>query len=140
MLLLLVAIISTAVCLMHMLKRKCFNLTSNVDYNSKMSTEENKESNIYNIITNTNAAYKQTATASTELEVMYDTIDLVEGTNELQASTENQDSKLNMEQNMAYEPSTAVQIPLRSNVAYYMHKSGKPLQENDHADDQYDYI
>ena len=128
-----------------MLKRKGFNLTANVDNNSKMSAEEGKESNIYNIVTNTNAAYKQTATTSysTELEVMYDTISLVEGlsTTEPQQPTDNQHSRLNMEENVAYESSTATQMSLSTNVAYYMHKSGKALQENDHyTDDQYDYI
>ena len=82
-LLLLLALISAAVCLMHMWKWKGFNLTSNVDYNCKMNVKEN----------------------NTELEAMYDTIDLVEGTNELQQSIENQDFKVIMEQTMAYKSS-----------------------------------
>ena len=136
MLLLLVIFIATTIYLM--LKRKISNTGM---YNSKTSTEENKdtESNIYKC-TNTNAAYKQRATANNETEVTYDTINPVEGTTELQGSTENRDSaKLNMEQNVAYESSTAAaQISLRSNIAYY--KSGKSLEEIDQdCDDQYDY-
>ena len=144
-LLLLVVLITAAACHVHngILKRK--GLANIHEYNSKTSVEEGKESNTYNTITNTNAAYKQTDTAnSTELEVLYDTISLVEDTTELQQSTENQDSKLNMEQNVAYESSTYTQISLRSShVAYHniMQNSGKRLQEIDHTvDDQYDYV
>ena len=136
MLLILVAVTTAAVCVLHniMLKQKGFNTD-----NSKMSAEEGKE-----IVTNTNAAYKQTATTSyTELEVMYDTTSLVEGlsTTKPQQPTDNQHSTLNMDQNVAYESSTATQMSLSTNIAYYVHKSGKALQENDHyTDDQYDYI
>ena len=54
--------------------------TNDVEYNSKTSTEGD-------IVTNTNAAYKRTATTDTELEVMYDTV-----TNPIESTTEIQQS------------------------------------------------
>ena len=45
-----------------------------------------------------------------------------------QQSTESQDSKHDMEQNVAYESSNTAQISLGTNVAYY--ESGKPLNMN----------
>ena len=58
---------------------------------------------------------------------------------EQQQSTENWDSKLDMEQNVAYESSNTAQISLGTNVAYY--ESGRQLEENVFENDyQYDYI
>lgn len=135
MLLLLVAIVTAAACVMHnnKLKRNGSNSTANVhdNYNSKTSAEQGKETNIYNKDTNTNAVYnKQTGSANTELEVLYDTVGPVQGNIELQQSTEHEVCKLNVEQNVAYESSTAAKTSLRSNVAYNTHKFGTPFQEN----------
>ena len=47
---------------------------------------------------------------------------------EQQQSTENWDSKLDMEQNVAYESSNTAQISVGTNVAYY--ESRKPLDMN----------
>ena len=58
---------------------------------------------------------------------------------EQQRSTENWDSKLDMEQNVAYESSNTAQISLGTNIAYY--ESGRQLEENVYENDyQYDYI
>ena len=88
-----------------------------------------------NFTTETNVAVVHTETASADFEVMH-------GNMEQKPSTENQVSKLDMEQNVAYESSNTVQISLGTNVAYY--ESGRQLEENvyenDLADDQYDYI
>ena len=77
----------------------------------------------------------RTETANAAFEIMH-------GSSEQKLSTENQVSKLDMEQNVAYESSNTVQISLGTNVAYY--ESGRQLEENvyenDLADDQYDYI
>ena len=123
------AIVLAGTCLI--LKRKAYNLSTN----SKLRVDNCK---VDDVVTNTNIAYKpvqQTATVQAvnhELEVTHDTADQQgEGTTDhepQQAATENQ----------AYGSTTGVQIILISNVAY--NKSANPLQENDHADDQYDYI
>ena len=59
---------------------------------------------------------------------------------EQQQSTENWDSKLDMEQNVAYESSNTAQISLGTNVAYY--ESRRQLEENVYYENdyQYDYI
>ena len=132
-LLLLVAIMFTVVCFI-LKQQKVYNLPANVEYrNSKTS----------DIVITTNAAYKsvqQTAADNVELQVVYDTAGPGESTNELQESNDNRDSKLIIEQNVAYESSAAAQISL--NVAYNIsNKSGKALiNGNDHDDDKYDYI
>ena len=95
-----------------------------------------EETNIDNIITSTNAAYQQTIIANTEIKVITNP---VEGTTELQQSNENWDSKLNMEQNVAYESSATAPISFyRSNITYCM--SRKLAEDNDRTDDQYDNI
>ena len=130
LLLLLVAITSTIVCLT-MRKRKIYDLSEN-------QTVENFSKND-KIATDTNVAYKpvlHTTTVNAEFGIMH-------GITEPQQSTENGDSKLNMEQNMAYASSNTAQISLTSNVAYYSSKSEKPLEENYYENDQtehYDYI
>ena len=117
------------------LKWKAHNLSANAESNPKTSVE-GEETNIDNIVTSTNAAYQQTITANTEIKVI---INPVEGTTELQQSTENWDSKLNMEQNVAYQSSATAPISFyRSNITCC--SSRKPPEDNDHTDDQYDNI
>lgn len=116
-----------------MLKRKGFNLSTNIEYsNSDTSVGNHQEANI---VTKVNIAYKsvqQTVPINyAELEVMYNT-----------AESLCRQSMESMEENVAYESSNAApQISLGSNVAYC--KSGRELTEEndyDHIDDQYDYI
>ena len=119
LLLLLVVSISTIVCLTMRKWKLYINQTVKYSSNDKIAT-------------NTNVAYKpvlHTTTVNAEFGIMH-------GTTEPQQSSENQDSKLNMEHNVAYTP--FAQISLTSNVAY--HKSGKPLEENDDQTEYYDYI
>ena len=131
--LLLVVVIPTIVCLV--LKWKARNLSTNAESNPNTSIE-GEEANIDNIITSTNAAYQKTIIANTEIKVI---INPVERTTKLQQSTENWDSKLNMEQNVAYELSATAPVSFyRSNITYCM--SRKPPEDNDHTDDQYDNI
>ena len=79
-----------------------------------------------------------TEIASAGFEIMH-------GSTKQKLSTENQVSKLDMEQNVEYyESSNTAQVSLGTNVAYY--ESGRQAEveenvyENDVADDQYDYI
>ena len=126
--LLLVAIIATIVCLV-LQKWKVYNLSSSqmVEYFNKPGNEN------ITVTTETNVAYKpvvHTATVNAGIEIMH-------GSTKQRQSTENWDSKLDMEQNVAYESSNAAQISLSTNIAYY--KSGRQLEENDY-DNEYDYI
>ena len=131
-LLLLVAIISIIACFAPQ-KWKVYNVSSSQkvndsEYFNKPGDEE--------VTTETNVAYKPvvlTETASAGFEIMH-------GSTEQKSSTENQFSKLDMEQNVAYESSNTAQIPLGTNVAYY--GSGRRLEENvyENGDQYYDYI
>ena len=58
-----------------------------------------------------------------------------------ESTGQNWDSKLVMEQNMAYESSSAAQMSCSTNVAY--NKSGRQLEENVYEIDgldEYDYV
>ena len=122
-----------------------------------------------NVNTETNIAYKPVLHTVTVINAGFE---VKQGSTEQQQSmaTENLDSKLdveqnvaygsstdtqisltsngayctsentNMEDNVAYESSNGAQISLSANVAYY--KSGRQLEENDYGNDlaEYDYI
>jgi hypothetical protein len=61
-------------------------------------------------------------------------------TEQQQSAAENWDSKLDMEQNVAYESANTAQISLSTNVAYYK-SQGRQLEENTYENDPaYDYI
>ena len=83
------------------------------------------------VTTEANVAYKsvvRTETASAGFEIMH-------GSTEQKSSTENQVSKLDIEQNVAYESSNTAQISIDTNVAYY--ESGRQLEENVYENDLY---
>ena len=126
--LLLVAVIATIVCLVSQ-KWKVYNLSSSqtVEYFNKPGNENNI------VTTETNVAYKPVVHTATGIEIMH-------GSTEQRQSTKDWDSKLDMEQNVAYESSNTAQISLNTNIAYY--KSGRQLEENDYENDlaEYDYI
>jgi hypothetical protein len=136
-LLLLVALISTIIACVASQKRKVYNLSSSQtvnEYFNKPGTGDDK------VTTETNVAYKSvmhTETANAGFDIMHGS------TEQRLSTTENHVSNLDMEQNVAYESSNAVQISLGTNAAYY--ESGRQFEENDYyendlADDQYDYI
>ena len=91
------------------------------------------------LATESNVAYKSVQHA----ETVNDGYEMTQcrGSNK-QSTRQNWDSKLDMEQNMAYESSSAAQISFSTNVAYY--KAGSQLEENvcetDGLDEYYDYI
>ncbi len=133
MLLLLVALISTIACVASR-KRKVHNSSSSQTVNEYVSKSGDDK-----FTTETNVAYKpvvHTETANAGIDIMY-------GSTKQRVTAENHVSKLDMEQNVAYESSNAVQISLGTNAAYY--ESGRQFEENDYyendlIDDQYDYI
>ena len=125
--LLLVTIVLSGTCLI--LKRKDY---INLPTTSKVRVEVDE------IVTNTNVAYKpvqQTATVQAvnphELNVTYDTAG-----QQGEGTTDHEPQQAEATENRA--STDDAQISLTSNVAY--HKFAKPLQENDHTYDQYDYI
>ena len=128
-LLLVAAIVSIIACLV--VKQRGYNLSTDVEH-----SDSNKE---FNIVTETNTAYKSVKQVPTiELEGLYiDTSSPGEGTTKLQLSTENQDYELNMEENVAYGSSTAASL----NVTYdYISNKSRPrktLDEGGHSDNQY---
>jgi lipopolysaccharide export LptBFGC system permease protein LptF len=133
--LLLVALTSTIICLAASQKRKVYNSSSSQEINEYYNKPDHDQ-----VTTETNVAYKSvvcTETANAGFDIMHG------NTEQRLSTTEKQTSKLDIEQNVAYESSNAVQISLGTNVAYY--ESGRQLEENDYyendlVDDQYDYI
>ena len=158
MLLLVVIIISAYVCFKSRAQKWKVGNPSTVAY----SSDENVNTGI-------NVAYKPVLHTVTVINAGFE---VKQGSTEQQKSmaTENLDSKLDMEQNVAYgsstdtqtsltsngaystsentnlednvayESSNGAQISLSANVAYY--KSGRQLEENDYENDlaEYDYI
>ena len=90
------------------------------------------------VATETNVAYKSVQHA----ETVNDGYEMTQCHGSVTQSTgQNWDSKLDMEQNMAYETSNAAQMSCSTNVAY--NKSGRQLEENVYEIDdldEYDYI
>ena len=131
-LLLLVALIAIVITCLSSQKWKVHNSSSSPMPVVKPSNEK--------VITESNIAYKsvqhaETINAGEEMTQCH-------GSGK-QSSGQNWDSKLDMEQNMAYESSSAAQISCSTkiNVAYY--KSGRQLEENVYEIDgldEYDYI
>ena len=158
MLLLVVIVISAFVCLKSRAQKWKVGNPSSVAY----SSDEN-------VNTETNVAYKPVLHTVTVINAGFE---VKQGSTEQQQSmaTENLDSKLDMEQNVAYGSSTDAQISLTSNGAYSTSentniednvayessngtqislsaniaycKSGRQLEENDYENDlaEYDYI
>ena len=129
---LLLIVASITACLI--LKRKHFNLSTNTNTDSSETSVGNQRE--AKIDTEVNIAYRSVhgtetiPAANAELEVVYDTPESLQSTE-------------NMEQNMEYGSFTVDRISLGSNVAYYKYENLWTFSEesdNDHDNDQYDYI
>ena len=113
-LILLVAIVSTAVLVCLILKKrmkKNLSPAQTVDYNSnKRAVEET-----YNINTDSNPGYKSTINHHTREAVYYDAISPAAGMGITELLDSNQDI---LEENMAYESSTAAQTDTDNHYEY----------------------